>query len=91
MAFFRSIVLCGIVEFAEVLDTIPWKHHKVENYKEFDIPAALEECADVFIYLMNLPMALGCGPVEFFEIVKNKQITNIQRLLIEQAKRNETI
>lgn len=84
--FFRKIILCGIVEFTEILDTMPWKHHKNSGYKKFDTEATLEECADVFIYLLNLPMALGCGPEKFFDIVKNKQIVILQRLLAERSK-----
>ena len=79
----RSIVLCSIVELTETLSEFAWKAHKSPNYKTLDREKALAECADVLIYLINLPIALGFSPEQFLNKIIEKQEINIKRYLSE--------
>jgi dimeric dUTPase (all-alpha-NTP-PPase superfamily) len=77
MQYIRDLTLATHVELAEFIQELPWKPWK--NNKHYDLNAASDELADIFIFTFDLWLALGTSrDLEY--TVRNKIAGNMSRL-----------
>lgn len=86
--YIRNLTLAAHVELTEFLNELPWKPWKEYPDNFTDTEAASEELADVFIFLLDLWLALGTTEdLEF--IISRKIKKNIKRLDKGDHKKHE--
>lgn len=77
MSYLRTQALALTDELHEALAETGWKPWATSNHLNRDAYAG--ELADVFIFFMNLMLTADITPSELMDLVKAKQIKNMQR------------
>lgn len=75
---YRNEMFLGLFsEVCELLNATPFKKHK--QNQSFNRENFIEECADIYIFLINLLMSANVDDVEFEKIIKAKIEKNFKR------------
>ena len=75
--YIKDMTLAAQIELGEMIQETPWKPWKKEQ--QWDIDKAREELIDVQHFIINLALALGLGPEDFYERFKAKHKENWKR------------
>lgn len=78
--YVRDLVLATHVELTEFLTELPWKPWKPTDQQTSNTYAALHELCDVFIFLLDIAVAMGFESKGLVQGIQNKVNINVARL-----------
>lgn len=82
----KEYILCAIRELGEVLNTLPWKTHRLYDFKSVDKKEYGEELIDVVKFILNLMIIWDMNEEDFVSIFMDKSSKVRERLLTEFGK-----
>lgn len=77
----RQFCLAIQAETTELLDAVPWKPWRPENYKDPDLLNVKEEVVDIVFFLTSICEVWGIDFADLGDILERKLIENNRRIL----------
>lgn len=76
----RTYVLAIMAEATELLEAVPWKPWRPDNYKPVDKLNIAEEIIDIIFFLGNIRETWEISNKQLADVLENKLIENSRRL-----------